>query len=107
MGIEQPPQPSVNNESNSRFSEFIKNRNIHTEDIPLLEELESFPKSMVVQELHNLFNMYKEQSIPELMRLKSVIADTDPRERLYSIFLDLSERYDWMTLYNLVRVLER
>lgn len=84
---------------------FLVNRNIATEDFPLIERLVTFPKDMIIANLHNMFNMNKERSGHELELSIKTTSDDTHRE-LYETFLAFYNKYDWAVCFNLVRVLE-
>ena len=71
---------------------FIKDRNIEAEDFHLIEKLASFPKDMVIMELHNLFNMYRERSGGEL---DGMIQNTNdaPRKELLEAMRRFYQKY--------------
>ncbi|HWP61821.1 MAG TPA: hypothetical protein VN495_04430 [Candidatus Paceibacterota bacterium] len=107
MALESGRATETQPQLDSRFDEFVEKREIQKSDFLFLEELAALPKRLVVENLHNHFNMYREGSAVELERLMQRTSVDDPKLRMYEIFLDLASRYDWTALYNLVRVLER
>lgn len=84
---------------------FIQFRNIKNEDLHFIEELAAFPKNLIIEELHNLFNMNKERSGIELENLIKTTSGEE-RKAMYKVALDFYSKHDWMTSLNLVRVLE-
>lgn len=103
-----------------KFLEFVTRRNIRPEDIPLIEELATFPKRLVVSELHNMFNSSHERVGGEIAvllkgwREESSSPLNDERRSaelaqkiaLCEKILEFFNRYDWMACYHLVRLLE-
>jgi len=87
------------------FQDFIKNRKIRPEDLPLVEELAAFPKDQIIMELHNLFNMHHERSGRELENLLRG-TQYEQKRSLYGTALRFYQAYDWAASYNLVRLLE-
>ncbi len=97
---------------------FIKNREIRTEDFYLIEKLASFPVNMVILELHNLFNMNRENSGAELESMIKDSRDREPSDEWLAMYRGASKTelletiskfykmYGWEASYNLVRVLE-
>jgi len=88
------------------LQEFIKDRDVKPEDFYLIEELASFPKSMVIMELHNLFNTYHEKSGKELERMIQNESDSQ-RKELSEIMEQFYEKYGWETSWHLERLLEK
>lgn len=84
---------------------FVEERNIATEDLHLIETLSTFPKNMIIEELHNMFNMNKDRSGTLLEALIKNSHD-ESKKILYKIALEFFHRYNWATSWNLVRVLE-
>lgn len=85
--------------------EFIERRKIQVEDLGLIEKLASFPKNLLIEELHNVFNMYKDRSGSELEHLIKTTRDETGVE-LYKVALEFYNKYGWSSSYDLVRVLE-
>lgn len=100
------------------MQKFIKNREIKPEDFYLIEKLAAFPVNMIILELHNFFNMSRENSKEELRRTIERSRDRDSSGEKLSIYrgasrtelletaLKFCEKYDWAVSWNLVRVLE-
>lgn len=86
--------------------DFIKNRDIQPKDFHLIEELSSFSKNMIIVELHNLFNIHHERSGKELERMIENTDDTS-KQKLFETMNLFYQKYDWITSWNLVRLLER
>lgn len=84
---------------------FVKDRKIKPEHFPLIEALAAFPKQMIIMELHNMFNMYKDRSAGELDRLLQYERD-DEKKRLYETARSFNALYGWAVSWNLVRILE-
>lgn len=97
---------------------FIKNREIRTEDFYLIEKIASFPVNMVILELHNLFNMNRENSGVELENMIKDSRDCVPSDEGLPMYRGASRAellettskfykiYGWEASYNLIRVLE-
>jgi hypothetical protein len=88
-----------------KFKDFIEFRKIKDEDFPLIEKMTTFPKELIIMELHNLFNMNHERSGEELERFIKNTTDEEKKD-LYQSALNFYNKYGWATSYNLVRVLE-
>ena len=88
------------------LQEFIKDRKIRPEDFHLIEELATFPRDLVITELHNLFNMYHERSGGELERIIKNTEDVS-KKSLCEKMLQFYQAYDWATSWNLERLLEK
>ena len=84
---------------------FIRDRNIEPEDFGLIEKLASFPKNMIIMELHNLFNMHHERSGEELEMMIQNARDASGKE-LYETIDQFYQKYDWAVSWHLVRLLE-
>lgn len=48
--------------SKSEVRDFLQEREVSPEDLPLIEDLAAMPKSDLTVEFHNLFNSSKERS---------------------------------------------
>lgn len=107
---------------NPLIKEFIKNREINKKDYALLEKLSGFPIDLIVEELHNQFNLSHEKSGNELkLRIKQMeklLSQTGNRsesldrhrfertKELCEAVLPFFEEYGWGKSYSLVRTLE-
>ncbi|MFA6603479.1 MAG: hypothetical protein WCT10_01400 [Patescibacteria group bacterium] len=88
------------------FQDFIRERQIRPEDLPLVEELAAFPKDLAIAELHNLFNANHERSGQALENLL-LHAQDGQKKSLYGTALRFFQAYDWTVSYNLTRLLEK
>ncbi len=87
------------------FQEFIEFRGVAAEDFGLLEALLDFPKN-IFNEFHNFFNLSRERSVTALAaQIES--ADDPNRRRFLELLLSFTQKYNWQTSYNLIRVFER
>ena len=87
------------------IQKFVTKRNIQTEDFPLIEGLGQFPRDIIIEHFHNIFNTHREKSM-EALRQYSLHLRDKRMEPAYKVFSVLIERYGWATCYNLVRILE-
>lgn len=98
--------------NNENFTErpevkdFISDRNINSADFDLIEKMASFPKNIIIKELHNLFSMSKDRSGAELESLIASASDQAKKD-LYKLALEFYQKYDWPASWNLVRILEK
>lgn len=104
--MSSPDKPAIEPFAASRaMQRFIENRKIRPEDFSLLEELSRFPRDLIIECLHNHFNMNRERSEKELLNLltheKGVLS-----KELYEKILSFLKKYDYSVCYNLVRILE-
>jgi hypothetical protein len=90
----------------SEIQEFIEFRKIKPEDFHLIEKLAAFPKDLIIAELHNLFNLSRDNSGKELEVLIKISKDEN-KKKLYEAALEFYSKYDWATAYNLIRLLEK
>ena len=86
--------------------EFIEERGIRSEDFVIIEELATFPNQLVIELLHNLFNMNCERSA-DVLKHDIALTERESHRRLYALFQRFLAAYNWATCYNLVRVLEK
>ena len=84
---------------------FVVDRGIQAEDLPLIDDLASYPENLVVTVLHNVFNVHKDRSGDELEHLMQTAQDADV-SALCGTMLAFYKKYGWATSLNLVRVLE-
>ena len=84
---------------------FILTRKIRREDLHLVEELSRFPKDLILEQLQNIFNTYKERSAEHLTNIVGLPMD-EQRRKLLELALAFVKRYDWGTAWHLVRLLE-
>jgi len=93
--------------SKREMQEFIKMREIDSEDFPLIEKLASFNKNLLIAGLHNMFNLSKEGSVKTLEHLISLDNNAAERKELYQIALEFAKKYGWITSHHLIGVLEK
>lgn len=91
--------------STPRMKDFLEDREIRPEDLPLVEALASVPKNVLISGLHNMFGTYKERSVNELKGLVEQTKD-ETRATMYKTALAFCEKYGWPASWNLVVVLE-
>jgi len=91
--------------NNPKMQEFIKFRKVQSADFPLIEKLATFPKNLIIAELHNLFNLNQERSGQELASLQQQYQDSE-RKDLFATFKEFYDRYDYYVCLHLERVLE-
>lgn len=89
----------------AELQSFLNDRKIKPEHFPLVEALAAFPKQMIIIELHNMFNMYKDRSASELDR-QIQYARSDEQRRLYETARDFNAVYGWAASWGLVRIVE-
>ncbi len=87
------------------FQQFIADRGIAPADFHLIDALATFPKDMINEGLHNIFNTYHEESAEELERMAENA--TGERKELYAAALQFCRVYGWAASWNLERLLER
>ena len=101
----EPKNGSGDKLDKKKVQKFITQREILAEDFSLIEKLVSFPKDMLITELHNMFNMNRDRSGKELEGL--IERSRDPQKtELFKIALEFCNKYGWETSWHLVRVLE-
>ena len=104
--MEKEPKNELTDKLNKReVQEFITKRKIQAGDLHLIEKLTSFPKNLIIAELHNMFNMYRDRSGKELENLIKTSGD-QTKKLLYETALEFLAKYGWATSWNLVRILE-
>jgi len=101
----EPKNESADKLNIKEVQELIAKREIQAEDLHLIEKLASFPKNLIIAELHNMFNMYKDRSGKELENLIKTSGD-QTKKLLYETALEFLAKYGWATSWNLVRILE-
>ena len=84
---------------------FIEMRGIQPEDFKIIEKLTTFPKDTIIDLFHNFFTSYHEESSNQLEKLLNSSHDEN-HKALYSLFFELSKKYDWHTCYQLAGILE-
>jgi hypothetical protein len=104
LGLKFENQPPLI--SHPEVQEFIELRGVRPDDFYLIEELASFPKNLLIKELHNHFNLYRDRSERELLKMLQNAGD-DQRKKLFSTFEQFVQKYDWIVAGHLERVLER
>jgi len=88
--------------------EMLEHRQIKEEDWPLVEELATMSKTMLITNFHNYFNDTKERSAKELKHsLDHDLIRDEELKRYSKIWLHFAENYHWTAIYNMERVLER
>lgn len=90
---------------NYEIKDFIKDRKIDPEDVETVAKISNFPKSMIIKDFHNFFNLSRENSTQNLERSIEKVEDID-RKELYKLMLSFSKKYDWTVCYGLVRIIE-
>jgi hypothetical protein len=101
---EKAPESSILEKDH--IQEFITDRKIQPEDFHLIEKLAAFPKDLLIRELHNMFNSYKERSGREL-KMCIEHAHSDEVRSLLETALTFYEKYDWAASWALIRNLEK
>jgi len=97
--------PAENISRSVTLQNFIIERGIKDEDVGLIDSLASFPKDMIIMELHNTFNMLRERASNELENLIQNTKDEKKKE-MYQIALKFCNKYNWAVSYSLIRKLE-
>lgn len=88
-----------------KIQDFIEFRKIKPEDFGLIEKLATFPKNLLIIELHNFFGFAREESASQLGNLAQHTKDAEKKE-LFETTLLFVKKYDWTACSNLIRVLE-
>ncbi|MBI2035750.1 MAG: hypothetical protein HYT12_03675 [Candidatus Liptonbacteria bacterium] len=103
---------------------FFKYSKILPEDVP--RELLEFPSDLIIETMHNLFNLSREQSADELRNYMAYIVEKEQSltasgknaendfdayklrqtKKLYEYMLAFVEKYGWEKSFGLVRNLE-
>ncbi len=131
MTHEAPKAPSILDDA--EMKKFIEMRGIKPEDFHFIDELAKLGKDIFVLEFHNFFTFAKEESAKrltaELVRHQNLLADykeqrhsakTDSDRRrldseikltqmkitMYSIYLELTNKYGYIAVNHLNRKLE-
>jgi|GEM_PF-4202505 len=102
------PRDKKSEQQNQRpkvLEDFITQRKIQSADIALIDQLASFPKDMIITELHNMFNMFHDRASQELEGLIKTSQDKT-KTALYQAALDFYNKYGWQASYSLIRILE-
>ncbi|MFA5188416.1 MAG: hypothetical protein WC460_03575 [Patescibacteria group bacterium] len=107
------------------FKDMIEFRKIRPEDFSIIEELSKFPKNLFILNFHNFFTASKDNTVFDLKlhikqretQLESFLnsgqanngrLETLQQEiKIFQLFLDFAQKYDWNTCDNLNRLLER
>jgi hypothetical protein len=99
-------KPTIESLAESKaMQRFIEMRKIRPEDFPLLEKMAHFPKNLIIECLHNHFNMYRERSEKELINAL-MYEKNEKIKKLYETFLSFLKKYDYSVCHNLIRILE-
>ncbi|KKU52295.1 MAG: hypothetical protein A3A28_04665 [Candidatus Sungbacteria bacterium RIFCSPLOWO2_01_FULL_47_32] len=105
MEIEHEPAGKESLFEELTMKRFIEVRSILPEDFGVIEELSKFPSDLITEQLHNVFNVYKERSVKELARLAE--GEKSGRRRyVYELARTFGGKYGWAAGWNLVGVLE-
>ncbi len=103
---------------NPRVKKFLEQRDINPSHFFIVEQLAEFSKNLLIEELHNLFNLSHEGSGQSLERRiaqidkaleegkKDIVYDFETRRNMLELTLNFYEEYGWIASYALVRVLE-
>lgn len=89
----------------AEIKQFIKIRCVVPEDFYIIEELSRVPSDLIIEKLHNIFNMYQERSTKELELL--VTNEKNAKiKRIYELALAFGKKYNWAAGWNLIRIIE-
>lgn len=92
---------------NEGIEDVIEARGIKEGDFPLIEELATFDKNLLIENFHNFFTFEKENSVATLDRM--ILKQTkegDSLRRLCEIAKHFVSTYDWMAAWHLFRAIE-
>ncbi|OGZ07346.1 MAG: hypothetical protein A3D65_00775 [Candidatus Lloydbacteria bacterium RIFCSPHIGHO2_02_FULL_50_13] len=87
------------------MQKFVTRMNIRPEDFEIIQKLSAFPNVLIIELAHNLFNMSHERSGWELQQCIAH-ANVEYHREIYQLLYEFFVRYDWVTCYSLVRILE-
>ncbi len=108
FGAENKEPISVIEEPDIR--EMLERRQIKSEDWPLVEELATMPKNLLIDNFHNWFNDSREKTAREIeiqLNNPEIYKMDDAKRRYWEVWLHFAKSYHWTACYNMVRVLER
>jgi hypothetical protein len=89
------------------IQELIINRDISPEDHNIIEKLSELPKSIFL-EFHNFFSSERDRLTSTLKQmLENINNENTERKKYLTLFLNLSEKYNWTVCWNTNVVFER
>ncbi len=101
----EPKNESGDKLKQVEVQEFITRWKIQAEDFHLIEKLASFQKNLLIEYLHNTFNMYKDRAGEQLKSMLKYTRD-ESKVELLETALEFYNKYGWANSWNLVRILE-
>lgn len=116
--MENPIEQSGPILEHPKIKDFIKRFKIPAEDMETIEKLAAFDINLIIECLHNHFNLNHERSVRMLeLEIQSVedrkkgvspdmLSALNRKQELYETILPFARKYEWRVCFSLIRVLE-